>query len=65
MMYRDNKGTTPEQKIHECKICMSNESNAALIPCGHTGICMGCADNVILCPFCQAYVRDKLRIYHP
>jgi hypothetical protein len=47
----------------ECKICMANETDVVLIPCGHSGLCEECVrkmmsdDNKVSCPFCRLPVQ--------
>ncbi|AGR56791.1 iap-3 [Hemileuca sp. nucleopolyhedrovirus] len=45
-----------------CSICLDNDRNACLIPCGHL-ICLECAENVEVCPFCREGVITVQRIY--
>ena len=50
----------------ECKVCMSHEVNACLVPCGHT-ICLQCAlrfeDKA--CPFCRKHVALVVQTFAP
>jgi Zinc finger, C3HC4 type (RING finger) len=47
-----------------CRICLSAEVDAAMVPCGHV-LCSRCSASVQRCPFCRAYVTQKMKIYRP
>ncbi|KAJ3692968.1 hypothetical protein LUZ60_012063 [Juncus effusus] len=47
-----------------CRICLSSEVNAAMVPCGHV-LCHGCSASVARCPFCRAHVSRKMKIFRP
>jgi hypothetical protein len=48
-----------------CVICMDNEREIALTPCGHRCLCPGCAERLEKprCPICQAEVVSKIKIF--
>lgn len=47
-----------------CRICLSSEVDTAMVPCGHV-LCSRCSASVQRCPFCRAYVTQKMKIYRP
>ncbi|KAK2807913.1 hypothetical protein FQN50_005155 [Emmonsiellopsis sp. PD_5] len=61
----------------ECKACMSQLIDTAVLPCGHAVLCRWCAEQHApssnldktklrpgaLCPMCREPVRQKIRIY--
>ncbi len=51
--------TRPEVK-EECHICLEEYSDEVqkvkLSPCNHTPACSGCAQQLIMCPFCYERV---------
>lgn len=46
----------------ECSICLENQPNTALDPCGHT-VCQSCSNELSVCPYCRTVVKKTLRIY--
>ena len=46
----------------ECSICLENQPDTALDPCGHT-ICQSCSNELSVCPYCRTLVKKTLRIY--
>lgn len=46
----------------ECSICLENQPNTALDPCGHT-VCQSCSNELPVCPYCRTVVKKTLRIY--
>eukprot|EP01105_Mastigella_eilhardi_P006814 TRINITY_DN18333_c0_g1_i2.p1 TRINITY_DN18333_c0_g1~~TRINITY_DN18333_c0_g1_i2.p1 ORF type:complete len:496 (-),score=118.15 TRINITY_DN18333_c0_g1_i2:56-1426(-) len=50
-----------------CAICFCNEVNSVVLPCGHMGLCIGCARDILRtrasCPFCRTTVKDVVQIY--
>ena len=52
-----------EKKVAECKICMLNNVNLVIIPCGHT-ICSECSKSCQTeCPMCRVSIQSKMKIY--
>lgn len=50
-----------------CKICMDNQSNMVLVPCGHV-MCSGCInrlskEHMKQCPMCNAEILKCMDIY--
>ena len=48
---RDDSGAKGSE---ECKICFSAAINTVLVPCGHRGMCLACAERLDTCPYCKA-----------
>lgn len=46
-----------------CKICMIDDINYALDPCGHIVTCRNCLSKLKKCPICQSKIYDHLKIY--
>ena len=47
-----------------CKVCLVNEQNVALLPCGHV-FCAECTPRFgEFCPLCRASIQEELRIYN-
>ncbi|CAN6481782.1 unnamed protein product [Victoria cruziana] len=47
-----------------CRICLNNEVDMMIIPCGHV-LCHRCSSAVSRCPFCRLQVSRTHRIYRP
>ncbi|XP_031495485.1 uncharacterized protein LOC116261037 isoform X2 [Nymphaea colorata] len=47
-----------------CRICLNNEVDMMIIPCGHV-LCHRCSSAVSKCPFCRLQVSRTHRIYRP
>ncbi|KAL4575550.1 hypothetical protein LXL04_022397 [Taraxacum kok-saghyz] len=47
-----------------CRICLSNEVDITLVPCGHV-LCRRCSSAVSRCPFCRLQVSKTIKIYRP
>lgn len=47
----------------QCSICMYQESNAAVVPCGHTVACVRCLERCNACPVCRKPIESILRLY--
>ena len=58
----------PAQGTIECSICFDKESNAACVPCGHTGFCYDCLtswkETKHDCPICRCALAQVLRCMH-
>ena len=46
-----------------CKICMDNEINITLVPCGHFISCDDCASCLKFCPMCRKKINVKVKTY--
>ncbi|KAK6171490.1 hypothetical protein SNE40_019668 [Patella caerulea] len=46
-----------------CKICMDEEANIVLLPCGHLVSCASCAPALRKCPICRANIKGTVRTY--
>lgn len=52
----------------ECKICMENEADVVLMPCGHSGLCELCVWQIISqkksvsCPFCRQPISKIAKV---
>ncbi|KAJ8747299.1 hypothetical protein K2173_011564 [Erythroxylum novogranatense] len=47
-----------------CRVCLSNEVDMTIIPCGHV-LCRRCSSAVSRCPFCRLQVTKAIRIFRP
>ena len=47
---------------NECNICMENQSDTALVPCGHL-VCSNCSVIVDKCPFCNKNFEKTIKIF--
>ena len=48
---------------HTCVICLENDNNWILIPCGHKCVCGECAKVIQVCPLCRAKIVSKNIVY--
>ena len=62
-----NKENEKHMKISDeykmCKICMVEERNVAIAPCGHFVLCSLCAGCISQCPVCRCNVKHFTKIY--
>ena len=53
----------------DCFVCMDNKSNSVLLPCGHLGVCIECANALTTstktCPVCRQAIVNVQRVYQP
>lgn len=47
-----------------CRICLSNEVDMTVVPCGHV-LCRRCVSEVSRCPFCRLQVTRTIKIFRP
>lgn len=61
------QGSITDESKKECIICMGEEPNSVLIPCGHLGLCITCAREVQRnskrCPVCRADINQVHQVY--
>lgn len=60
VIFVENVGTKTEAS-NLCCICLDNDVNSVLIPCGHLSLCYGCCEvqgrqEENLCPICRSKV---------
>lgn len=46
-----------------CRICMANDIEVLLRPCGHTMLCQRCAYSVTECPICRIDISERVRSF--
>jgi len=49
-----------------CVVCMDNQIDTTLVPCGHSGYCLSCAKQIDKCPECRQDVEfrwENAKIY--
>jgi hypothetical protein len=62
----DIKGKAAEDDADkECTICLSEQSNAIVMPCGHMCVCMDCGNSLKtskhnLCPVCRGAIQSLI-----
>lgn len=51
--------------VSRCQICKRNDSNSAIVPCGHIAGCEKCLKNCAItkCPLCKEDKKDVQRVY--
>jgi len=47
----------------QCVICLENQRNVMLQPCGHAQVCQRCSYEISECPTCRAKISHRLRMY--
>ena len=47
----------------DCCICMDNEKNIMLDPCGHICVCEKCSNKLETCPICRSKISAKKKVY--
>uniref|UniRef100_A0A914S532 RING-type domain-containing protein n=1 Tax=Parascaris equorum TaxID=6256 RepID=A0A914S532_PAREQ len=45
-----------------CHICYSSSVDTVLKPCGHSGLCFSCSEQLELCPLCRVHIVERCRI---
>jgi hypothetical protein len=55
------------EDAQKCQICMENDCDAAIEPCGHVCCCMDCADDLPkrVCPMCREPITKVMKVYKP
>jgi hypothetical protein len=47
-----------------CILCMENDMNILLLPCGHLLCCERCSRSLISCPQCNVPVNEKIKTFY-
>ncbi|XP_053401204.1 death-associated inhibitor of apoptosis 2-like [Mercenaria mercenaria] len=50
-------------KMVHCMLCVTNEADILFLPCTHHRVCKNCAKNVIFCPVCDHFIKEKVKTY--
>eukprot|EP00475_Leptophrys_vorax_P026597 TRINITY_DN3767_c0_g1_i1.p1 TRINITY_DN3767_c0_g1~~TRINITY_DN3767_c0_g1_i1.p1 ORF type:complete len:746 (+),score=205.45 TRINITY_DN3767_c0_g1_i1:80-2317(+) len=62
----ENDKIRPEDSFEECAVCLENEVDVMVIPCGHQCFCEKCVMAVQAqggpCPLCRVPIKDILKI---
>ena len=51
----------PEARL--CVICLSENKDTVIVPCGHCCSCSTCAANLTACPMCRGKIKFRQRVY--
>ena len=65
----ETKTIITEEKDNTCTVCMENNIDTCITPCGHLACCYICAMNMNKCPICRKeYDPDNnnhlIKVYH-
>ena len=52
------------KSIPKCSICLNNNTNIALIPCGHVCSCYNCSNDITKCPICRSDIIRKQPLFY-
>jgi hypothetical protein len=47
----------------ECIICLDDEREVVLVPCGHATLCWDCSEGLRECPTCRCEVESAIRFF--
>lgn len=50
---------------NECSVCMENQINTVLTPCGHVTVCEECGKKLELCPLCRSEIKQVIKCFLP
>lgn len=62
----DNTTRSPSdrgERTNLCSICLINEYNVCLRPCGHICMCLSCAPKFKNCPICRTPITHIFKVY--
>ncbi len=54
-----------DQDDRKCVVCMDNNLEVAVLPCGHLCMCQECASSIHQCPMCRVSIEKTFRVYLP
>lgn len=46
-----------------CVVCLCEEKDTVLVPCGHYVLCSSCSTSVQTCPICRGQIRLRQRVF--
>jgi len=59
----DKKEFKKEERKIDCSVCMEESRQILFVPCGHVVTCVGCSEQVEICPMCRAQINSRMRAY--
>ena len=51
------------EQISICKICLNNERDVTIVPCGHFVCCHSCCSSLRQCPICRTTISSILKTH--
>jgi hypothetical protein len=63
MMTGDESEDEQIDTVLECVICMRNQKNRMLHPCGHVCVCQDCGTGISKCPICRTDITGTIPAY--
>ena len=57
------KPASTEPATAECAICLDDDAEYAVVPCGHRCLCASCIKAVSDCPVCRGAMTAVLRVF--
>ena len=57
------KPASTETATAECAICLDDDAEYAVVPCGHRCLCVNCSKAVSECPVCRGEMAAVLRVF--
>jgi len=64
----DTAASNSKEDLAECHVCMANEANIVLMPCGHGGLCKTCLGEIVRhrvsghCPQCRSKITAAIEV---
>ncbi|KAK1398978.1 RING-type E3 ubiquitin transferase [Heracleum sosnowskyi] len=46
-----------------CAICVQQEYNSVLVPCGHMCCCLNCSSRLVVCPLCRRRIDQVVEVF--
>ena len=51
------------EQISICKICLNDERDVTIVPCGHFVCCQSCSSSLRQCPICRTTISSILKTH--
>ena len=66
-MAQQTQQPAPQVQKEACVVCLENDRNCVLYPCGHQCVCQGCGQELISrkspCPLCRSAIKDCIKVF--